>query len=128
MISKLMLEDFGASVNACKTCSIPARLLCFYLHRERNTSFCHGWWSTFSSERKFSLHSPFFYSLENGQSCSRMAINDLISIISYFVLSFFCLFYIFHPSYFHFIIFHVQMLTNAPTSLPRVDLELNALT
>ena len=28
-----MREDFGASVNACKTCSIPARLLCFYLHR-----------------------------------------------------------------------------------------------
>ena len=128
MIARLMREGFGASVNTCKTCSIRARLLCFYLRRERNTSFWHCWWSTFSSERKFSLHSPFFYSLENGQSCSGMDINDLLSFISFFVLSFFCLFSIFHPSYFHLIIFHVQMLTNALTSLLRVDLELNALT
>ena len=71
---------------------------------------------------------PFFYSLENGESCSGMAINDLLSFISFFILSIFFLFYIFHPSYFHLIIFRVQMLTNALTSLLRVDLELNALT
>ena len=98
MIARLMREGFGASVNTCKTCSIRARLLCFYLRRERNTSFWHCWWSTFSSKRKFSLHSPFFYSLENGQSCSGMAINDLLSFISFFILRSFILLFVLYFS------------------------------
>lgn len=48
--------------------------------------------------RESSLSIPHSY----GQSRSGMTIDDLLSIISYLVLSFFCLFYIFHPSCFHF--------------------------
>lgn len=127
MISRLMRKGFGASVNTCKTCSITARLVFFICAGKGILVFDTVGGQHFQA-RESSLHSPFFYSLENGQSCSGMAINDLLSFISYFVLSFFCLFYIFYPSYFHFIIFHVQMLTNALTSLLPVDLELNALT
>ena len=123
-----MRKDFGASVNTCKTCSITARLLFFICAGKGILVFDTVGGHHFRARESSLSILPFFYSLENGESCSGMAINDLLSFISFFILSIFCLFYIFHPSYFHLIIFRVQMLTNALTSLLRVDLELNALT
>lgn len=114
-----MGEGFGASVNTCKTCSIHARLLSFYLSREANTNF-----DTVGSQQSF-IHWKMFR-VAQGWSLTIL----ILTIISFFVRSFILFFFVLYFSsiLLPFNHFHVQMLTNALTSLPRVDLELNALT